>query len=151
MTMLAEICGRDVVITTAETTVSQAAKLMRHQHVGSVVVIESTNGDGRKPIGIVTDRDLVVEVMAVDLDPQTITVGDIMPGELVTARADEGALEAMQTMRAKGVRRLPVVDESGYLLGLVAFDDLLEVVTEELSELTHIVRREQARETTTRR
>jgi CBS domain-containing protein len=151
MTTVGEICGHDVVVATPEMTVSEAAKLMRHRHVGSLVIVEKMNGGLRTPVGIVTDRDLVVEVTAVGLDPNTITVGDIMPRELVTVRADEAVLGALQLMRAKGVRRLPIVNEDGRLLGLVAFDDLLDVITDELSDLAKVVAREQAREATGRK
>jgi CBS domain-containing protein len=93
----------------------------------------------------------VVEVMATGLDPNAITVGDIMVQDLVTARETEGVLETMQIMRYKGVRRLPIVGKSGELIGIVSIDDLLEVLAEEISELAKVISREQARETTTRR
>ena len=148
---IGEICTRVTVFTTRDATVADAAKLMRQHHVGSLVVVEDINGSKRVPVGIVTDRDAVVEVMATGLDPNTITVGDIMVQDLVTARETEGVLETMQIMRYKGVRRLPIVGKSGELIGIVSIDDLLEVLAEELSELAKIVAREQARETTTRR
>ena len=148
---IGEICTRVTVFTTRETTVADAAKLMRQHHVGSLVVVEDVNGGKRVPVGIVTDRDAVVEVMATGLDPATITVGDIMSQELVTARETEGVLETMQIMRYKGVRRLPIVGKTGELIGIVSIDDLLEVMAEELSELAKIVAREQAHETATRR
>jgi CBS domain-containing protein len=148
---IGEICTRVTVFTTREATVADAAKLMRQHHVGSLVVVEDVNGGKRVPVGIVTDRDAVVEVMATGLDPKTITVGDIMVQDLVTARESEGVLETMQIMRYKGVRRLPIVGKSGELIGIVSIDDLLEVLAEELSELAKIIAREQARETTTRR
>lgn len=148
---IGEICTRVTVFTTRETTVADAAKLMREHHVGSLVVVEDINGSKRVPVGIVTDRDAVVEVMATGLDPNTITVGDIMVQDLVTARESEGVLETMQIMRYKGVRRLPIVGKSGELIGIVSIDDLLEVLAEELSELAKIIAREQARETATRR
>jgi len=124
---------------------------MRHHHVGSIVVVEQMNGGQRLPIGIVTDRDVLVEVTAVDLDAFTITVGDIMGPELVTARESEGVLEAMEIMRYKGVRRLPIVGADGQLVGIVTIDDLLEILAEELGELAKIVVRERSREATTRR
>ncbi|HEY7656009.1 MAG TPA: CBS domain-containing protein [Burkholderiales bacterium] len=148
---IGEICTRVTVFTRRDTTVADAAKLMRQHHVGSLVVVEDVNGGKRVPVGIVTDRDAVVEVMATGLDPNTITVGDIMVQDLVTARESEGVLETMQIMRYKGVRRLPIVGKSGELIGIVSIDDLLEVLAEELSELAKVVAREQARETTTRR
>jgi CBS domain-containing protein len=151
MTMIGEICMRDVVVATAETTVAAAAKLMRRHHVGTVVIVAATNGGAPVPLGIVTDRDIVVEVTATDLDPSTITIGDITRGELVTIGAEENALDALSVMRAKGVRRLPVVNAEGRLLGLVAFDDLLDLVSEQLSALSRIVGHEQAREAAERR
>jgi CBS domain-containing protein len=148
---IGEICTRVTVFTTRETTVGEAAKLMREHHVGTLVVVEQVNGGKRVPVGIVTDRDAVVEVMATGLDPNTITVGDIMAPDLVTARENEGVLETMQIMRYKGVRRLPIVGRTGELIGIVSIDDLLEVLAEELSELAKVSGREQARETVTRR
>ena len=148
---IGEICTRETVITTRETTVAAAARLMRQHHVGTLVVVDQVNGGKSVPVGIVTDRDAVVEVMATGLDPNAITVGDIMEQELVTAREHEGVLETMQIMRYKGVRRLPIVGKAGELIGIVSIDDLLEVLAEEFSELAKIFAREQTRETTTRR
>ncbi len=148
---IGEICSRETVFTTRETTVATAARLMRHHHVGTLVVVEQMNGGRRVPVGIVTDRDVVVEVMATGLDPNAITVGDIMGQDLVTARESEGVLETMQIMRYKGVRRLPIVDKDGQLVGIVSFDDLLELLAEQFGELAKIVGREQARETSGRR
>lgn len=151
MTTVGELCDRDVIVTQPDTTVSEAAKIMRAQHVGSIVIVENLNGGLRVPVGIVTDRDLVIEVMSVDLDAKAITVGDIARRELFTVDAEESAAKAIQLMRSKGVRRLPVVTAEGRLLGLVAFDDVLEAVTGELSELTRVIGREQAREAATRK
>ena len=151
MTMVGEISMRDVVVATPETTVADAAGVMRSRHVGTLVIVDTTNGGAPRPCGIVTDRDIVVEVVATGLDPRTITIGDIMRRELVTARADHDALDALQIMRTKGVRRLPVVNEQGRLLGLVAFDDLLDLVADQLAALNKIVGREQAREERERR
>lgn len=150
-TTIGEICSREVVYGTRETTVVAAAQLMRRHHVGSLVIVEQLNGGKRLPIGIVTDRDIVVEVTALDLDPRTITVGDIMGDALVTAREGEGLLETMEIMRYKGVRRLPIVGEDGQLIGIVTIDDLLEVLAEQLTELARIVSREQAHEAAVRR
>jgi CBS domain-containing protein len=150
MTMIGEICTRDPVVAMPEATVAAAARLMRQHHVGSVVVVADSGGM-RVPLGVVTDRDIVVEVTATDLDPNTITVSDIMRREIVTVRADEDALEAMLIMRTNGVRRLPVVTAEGKLLGVVAFDDLLDVVTEQLTLLNRIVPKEQSREAVERR
>jgi len=148
---IGDICTRDTIFTTRDTTVAAAARLMREHHVGSLIVVDEKNGRKRLPVGIVTDRDAVIEVMATGLDPNTITVGDIMEADLVTARENEGVLETMQIMRHKGVRRLPIVGKSGELIGIISIDDLLEVLAEEFSELAKVVVREQARESATRR
>lgn len=147
---IGEICNREVAYTTRDTTVHAAAKLMRHYHVGTLVIIDEIAGR-RVPAGIVTDRDIVVEVTAVDLDPKTITVGDIMGQELVTIRESAGVLETMEVMRFKGVRRLPVVGPEGTLVGIISIDDLLEILAEGLSDLTRIIAREQAQEARVRR
>lgn len=145
MTTSGELCSRDVVFTTRNATVQSAAKLMRHYHVGTVVVVDDTDGK-RIPVGIVTDRDVVVEINALDLDPNVITVEDIMSRELVTVREQEGLLDSMEVMRYKGVRRLPVVDRAGNLAGILSIDDLLEALSEQMTELTRIVGRERAHE-----
>ena len=151
MTTIGEICNREVVLASRDMPVMGAAKLMRQCHVGTVVVVEDANGGRRIPVGIVTDRDLVVEIMAPELDPRTITIGDVMSGQLVTARETEGITEAMEIMRYKGVRRLPIVGEDGRLVGIVSIDDLLEVLAEQMTDLTRIVAREQAHEAQARR
>jgi CBS domain-containing protein len=108
-------------------------------------VVEDRNGV-RVPVGIVTDRDLVVEIMATGLDQMVITAGDIMLPELVTVKKNAGVFESIQYMRAKGVRRLPVVDDSGGLVGILTLDDLLELLAEELLALSKLVTHEQKKE-----
>jgi len=151
MTTLASICNRSVAFPTRETTVAAAAKLMRHGHIGSLVVVEQMNGGKRIPAGIVTDRDIVVEVIATGLDPAVITVGDIMEPELVVGRESDSVLETLEIMRFKGVRRLPTVDREGQLVGIVTVDDLLEILAEQLNELATIVAREQSHEASARK
>ena len=146
---IGEICNRDVVIVKSSDTIQEAAKLMRQHHVGDVVVIEERGGV-RVPVGIVTDRDLVVEILATELDPGVITVGDIMERELVTVKESTGIFEAIQYMRSKAVRRLPIVDESGALLGIFSLDDLLELLSEELLGIAKLVKHQQRKEATRR-
>ncbi len=147
---ISEICNREVIIVQRNDAGLEAAKLMRQHHVGDVLVVEDRGGV-RVPVGIVTDRDLVVEIMAPELDPMAITVGDIMAPDLVTVKEDTGLFEAIQFMRAKGVRRLPVVNDSGGLVGILTLDDLLELLAEELLALAKLVTQEQKKETMTRR
>jgi len=147
---IGEICNREVIVVQLNDTTLEAAKLMRQHHVGDVLVVEERGG-ARVPVGIITDRDLVVEVMAPELDPTVITVGDIMAPDLVTVKENTGVFEAIQYMRAKGVRRLPVVNESVGLVGILTLDDLLELLAEELLEIAKLVKQEQKKETISRR
>lgn len=145
-----EICNRDVIILQRDATILDAAKLMREHHVGDVLVVEERDRI-RFPVGIVTDRDLVVEIMATELDQTVITVGDIMVQELVTVKESTGIFETIQYMRGKAVRRLPVVDENGALVGILALDDLLELLSEELLAIAKLIRYQRQKETTLRR
>jgi CBS domain-containing protein len=146
MMPIGEICNRDTVIVKRDDTVLEAAKLMRQHHVGDVIVVEERGGV-TVPVGIVTDRDLVVEIMATELDPDVITVGDIMEQELVTVNEGVGVFEAIQYMRSKTVRRLPVVDKDNALVGILTLDDLLELLSEELLAISKLVSYQRQRET----
>lgn len=146
---VSEICNREVVIARRDTSVNEAAKLMRQHHVGDVVVVDEKNGL-RIPVGIVTDRDLVVEIMAPDAVQMVVTVGEIMVQQMATVKHDTGVYEAIQYMRGKGVRRMPVVNGNGALLGILTLDDLLALLAEELLELSKLVKNEQKRESSTR-
>jgi len=147
---IGEICSRVVVFAARDMTLAEASKLMREHHVGCLVVLEES-GRGRIPVGIVTDRDIVVEVLAVGLDYRTVKVGEIMSSELISAREDDGMLDALQLMRRRGVRRLPVIAASGELAGIVTIDDLLEIVAEQLGDLVKAIASEQSREARIRR
>lgn len=144
-----EICNRDVVIAEKTLPVVEAAQLMRTHHVGDLVVVEEKAGR-RHPVGIVTDRDIVVEVVAAGVDPDALKVGDIMGPEVATVRESEGLYEALHYMRGKGVRRMPVVDRDGALVGILTLDDLLSLLAEEMTELAKLVSHEQQREAAVR-
>jgi predicted transcriptional regulator len=141
-----EICNREVIVIQRDATIVEAAKLMRQYHVGAVIVVEKR--DGRQvPVGVVTDRDLVIEVMATELDENVITVGDIMAQEIFTIKESAASYEAIEFMRRKTARRLPVVDEAGELVGILTLDDALQLLSEELLDLAKLVRYEQKKET----
>jgi CBS domain-containing protein len=144
------ICNREIITVQRDATVLHAAMLMRQYHVGDVVIIEN-HKNKTVPIGIVTDRDLIVEVVATELDCSVITVGDILIEKLVVIKESAGVFEAIQLMASKGVRRLPVVDDEGGLVGIITLDDLLLLLSKELAELTKLVTREQKNEAIKRR
>lgn len=147
---IGEICNREVVIAERSASVAELARLMREYHVGDVVVVESQAGR-RRPVGIVTDRDIVVEAIAPGLSPDTLTAGDLATAEMALVTEGEGVLDTVRYMRSKGVRRMPVVDKQGILVGIVTLDDLLELLAEEMVELARLTAAERRRETQERR
>ncbi len=145
-----KVCVREVAVAERSTTVREAAQLMRRFHVGNLVIVDG-KGSRARPIGIVTDRDIVLSVVATGLDPAVFTLGDLAINALVTCTEDQGVFECIQQMRRHGVRRMPVVDRDGGLVGIVAVDDLVQLLAEEMGELGKLITREQAREALSKR
>jgi CBS domain-containing protein len=129
-----ETCTRKVIVAHKSTALNEAARLMREQHVGSLVIVEETEG-GLVVLGMLTDRDIVTAVVAKDLDASTLRVEDVMSAGVVTAREDDSVLDVLTNMRRKGIRRIPVTGPKGQLIGLLAADDLLGLIAEELHTL----------------
>lgn len=140
-----EICNREVVVAERTTTIVEAARMMRRYHVGDLVVVDEDQGR-RVPVGMVTDRDLVVEVIAREQPFASCTVSAIMSATVVCVPETAGVIETIQLMRSHGVRRVPVVNAGGALVGILAADDLLDLLAEELSALARIAPRGQERE-----
>lgn len=134
-----DCCSKAVVVAQRDTAVIEAARLMRNYHVGVLVVV--TPGDhGPVPVGMVTDRDLVVEVMADGVPASDVIVGDVMSTDLAVAGRDDDLLSAMSRMRAEGVRRMPVVDEHGTLDGIISIDDAVALLAGAIGKVPEIVR-----------
>ena len=132
---------REVVTAAPEASAAEAARLMRRGHVGDVIVVREL--DGRQiPCGIVTDRDIVVGVVAKGLDPEMIAVGEIMAPEITVGRQRDGVAGTIDVMREKGIRRLPVVDSHGGLIGIVSLDDLFAFLAMEVASLAGVSARE---------
>ncbi|MDH5612141.1 MAG: CBS domain-containing protein [Gammaproteobacteria bacterium] len=136
-----EYCNREVVITDRDTSIAQAAILMREHHVGSLVVVKKRDG-ANVPIGIVTDRDLVIEVIALKVPINSVIVGDIMSTDLVTVEEQETLINTLDLMLKKGVRRIPVVDKQKNLQGILTADDAIDLLAESMSDLTKIINKE---------
>jgi CBS domain-containing protein len=150
MMLLKALYTPDVVTCGPATTALAAARLMRERHTGDLVVIEEPSGD-RSPLGIVTDRDIVVEVLAKDLDPAMTPVTAFMRRPLVLAEESEDAAQALERMRQHGIRRIPVVDPGRRLVGIVTLDDLLHQLAGAAGALADIIAAEQNREHRQRR
>lgn len=147
---IGDICVREVVTATRETTIQQAAQLMRENHVGDLLVVDQHEGV-RTPVGIVTDRDIVMAVVAPGLDPAVLSVGDIMGPDLQTVNEDEGLFETLHQMRDAGIRRIPVVTSQYALVGIVSTDDIVQLLADEMTEVAKLISREQRREMATRK
>jgi len=148
--LLKSICTLEVACCGPQTTVLAAARLMRDRHTGDLVVVA---GDDERvaPLGVITDRDIVVEVLGKGLDPATTTVTSIMRTPVVIANEGEDTSQALERMRHHGVRRIPVVGDRGKLVGVVTVDDLLRNLAADAGSLADIVAREQRHEQRTRR
>jgi CBS domain-containing protein len=140
-----EICTRSVTVAFKGTSISGAARLMRENHVGCLVIVEETGGQ-RIVVGMLTDRDIVTAVVAPGLDADSLHAGDVMTTDLVTAREEDSLIDLMRTMRQKGVRRIPVVGGQGDLVGVVTLDDVLNILAEEFSLLVAAIDSEGRRE-----
>jgi len=140
-----EICTRNVTIAYRKTTLPMAAKLMRENHVGSLIVVEET-GAQRIVVGLLTDRDIVTAVIAPGLNPDGLLVEDVMSTDLVTAREEDSLIDLMRSMRQKGVRRVPVVGKHNELIGVVTLDDVLDILSQELGLLVAAIDSEGRRE-----
>ena len=128
-------CARNEVVTAGpRETVYEIARLMNENNVGSVVITEEA-----RPVGIVTDRDLVLRVVSRDLDPRTTAVREIMTRDLITVREDIGIYDAMGCARSEGVRRLPIVNGDGELVGIITVDDIIRLLTQEMRCVTDII------------
>jgi len=136
------ICNHNVATIAATEGVVDAAVRMREEHVGTLLVVER-RGSIHVPVGILTDRDIVVAVVAKRVAPDSLTVGDAMTREVLTVREDDGVEFALREMRRRGVRRAPVVGKRGELVGIVSLDDVVQHLAMQLGRLADAIRVEQ--------
>jgi CBS domain-containing protein len=149
-TGIGSFCRRDVVTVTRQTPVVEAAALMRQRHVGSVVIIDQ-DGDRQVPVGMLTDRDIVVEIVAAGLDVKPMKVGEVLQRPITTIDEDAGYAETVRLMAVNGVRRMPVVDKRGTLIGIITVDDILRQLAAPLVALSDLTSRERRYEADVRR
>jgi CBS domain-containing protein len=146
-----QICQRRVVMVKRSDDLAAAARLMREHHIGYLVVVEpSLEEAGFTPVGVLTDRDIVVSVVAREADPRMLRVGDVMTPKPVTIMTEDSVTDALEQMKRIGVRRLPVVGDCGILQGVVSLDDLLTTVARDLGSAAEAITRERAMEATLR-
>ncbi len=140
-----ESCRRDVIVAKPETPLVEAVALMKSYHVGDLVIVEGTAGR-RRPVGILTDRDVALSIVNHAARIAYLRVSDLMKQNPITAQEGDSLHDALKKMQTNGIRRLPVVDLTGELQGILTLDDLVELLSEELSDLAKLVLREQRRE-----
>lgn len=136
-----EICTLGTVTCHRDASALELAKLMRDRHVGAVIVVDGREG-GVVPVGVVTDRDLAIQVMAKELAPASIRAGDLIARDCTAVLDSDIVYEAIWQMRRSAVRRLPVVDSQGHLVGVVAMDDLNRFLAQELNDVARIAERQ---------
>ncbi|HVY79599.1 MAG TPA: CBS domain-containing protein [Steroidobacteraceae bacterium] len=146
-----QICQRRVVMVRKTEDLATAARLMREHHIGYLVVVEpSLEEAGFTPIGVLTDRDIVVSVVAREADPRMLRVEDVMTRNPVTIMAEDSVTDALEQMRRIGVRRLPVVGDCGLLQGIVSLDDILAHMARDFGNAADAITRERTVETALR-
>jgi CBS domain-containing protein len=140
---IGSICKRNPVIAPKGESIVDAAKRMRMLHVGTVIVVEERGGK-QVPVGILTDRDIVLSIVASDPEHLPfLSVNDAMSDELLTAPEETSLPDALTLMQERGVRRLPVVDRAGALVGIVTADDVIRFLAEEVGQVVKLMNHEE--------
>lgn len=143
------ICQRNVIKVERKASILEAAQAMRANHVGDLVIVDRIGGVD-KPAGVITDRDIVIELIAKEIDLDTVSVADVMSLTVATAQHDADLFETLRFMGVKGVRRIPVLDADGGLFGILSMQDAMTVLLKELSFVSDIAARQIERERRTR-
>lgn len=143
------VCNHNVATIGPDEDIVAAAVRMREAHVGDLVVVENRGGRS-VPVGIITDRDIVVGIVAKKTRPELVKVGDAMSAELLTVHEHNGIEFALREMRRVGVRRVPVLGEGRELVGVLSIDDVIDHLAVQLGHIADIIRLEQQAETSIR-
>lgn len=147
---LKKIATKVVVTLYPKASIYEAAKLMREQHVGDVVVVSEENHK-KVPIGILTDRDIVMSIVAFGVDPKLVSVGDVMAPSLILAKTTDSFFYVLNLMKQHGIKRLPLIGENGTLEGIITFEDLVSILATELSDVAKITEHQKEYEIERRR
>lgn len=148
---VAKLCRRKVITIRPTDELTAAAELMRQEHIGYLIVVESEVAGGPlRPVGVLTDRDIVISVIARQIDPRSLRVGDVMTPQPVVVGETESVEKALESMRRMGVRRVPVVGSRGELVGVLSLDDVIDALAGELANVAGSIRNQQRIETALR-
>jgi CBS domain-containing protein len=144
---IGKICNRNVVTAREADELTRAAQVMREKHIGYLVVVKPSIEDGTvTPIGVITDRDIVVTVVAREINPRSLTVGDVMTRQPAVVDEATSLSTTLQLMRRIGVRRLPAIGRGGVLVGVLSLDDVLDAMAGEMTDVAGSIRHERKME-----
>jgi CBS domain-containing protein len=138
---IGKICETKVITATKDMMITEAAQVMKQHNIGSIVVVEQQQASFI-PVGMLTDRDIVTKVVTEDLDLDSVTVGDVMNSELLILKQHQSIQEAIEMMSAKGVRRVPVIDNNDLLIGVFSIDDLFILLADEIQSVARLIRKQ---------
>lgn len=139
--VVGSLCSREVIIAAPDEPLRTAVQLMQAHRVGSVVICEGSSGR-QIPVGIVTDRDIALSLLDHASDVAQIPLRRVMSADPLVLFEDQDASEALDSMRARRVRRAPVVDAARSLVGIVSIDDLLGVIARQLGDMARLIERQ---------
>jgi CBS domain-containing protein len=140
------VCKRGVITVAPTDDLIAAAHVMREKHVGYLIVLEGLSARSRRVVGVLTDRDIVVAVLAQEVDAHALKVGDVMTRNPLLIEEEQSIEAVLCHMREAGVRRVPVVDRSGALSGVLSIDDVLEMIADQLLNIAGSIRNERRME-----
>lgn len=135
---IGKIGKHKVIVASVDCTILEVAKLMKKHNVGDIVIVESKN----EPIGIITDRDIIIKMVADEVNPKDMTASDIMSNDLLVLKEYQSIQEALDMMCAKGVRRAPIINEANTLTGIVSADDLALLISDEMESYGKMIRKQ---------
>ncbi|MBW4051792.1 MAG: CBS domain-containing protein [Proteobacteria bacterium] len=139
---IGKICNRNVITVREADELTLAARLMREKHIGYLIVVKPSLNGTASPVGVITDRDIVVAVVAKEADPRSLKVGDVMTRQPAVVEEGTSVGTALQLMRRIGVRRMPVIGGAGMLVGVLSIDDVLDTLAGELMDIAGSIRQE---------
>lgn len=137
---VAQVCTRNVITVSKEQKVSEAVRVMRQHQISDVVVVEKRNGK-TIPVGILTDHDIINSSLG-DISPSNMLIRNFMSRHLITVPENAGIYEAIQIMEQNGIKRLPVVDQAGALVGIVCATDFFQILSREFASLSKLSKRQ---------
>ncbi len=149
--IVGQVCNPYVVTIETGRDVFEAARLMREHHVGDLIVVEEEEAEAKRPVGIITDRDIVVGLVAKDIrDLEKLFVEEVITQDLVTVEETDTVADAVDVMKEHGIRRLPVSDGDDKLVGILTMDDVLALISQEIGGMVEAVQNQMGRERTLR-